>query len=116
MANQNDNGCFGCLAIIGLIGAFFLIKDVVWPWFYANRVIIGIVTAGLFVVGTLGTLCYIVGRNAISKQRFLSRYAKQINAKEQRTQESKRIVTGISRELTELETEVQRLSREAMSS
>ena len=115
MASKDDNEGCGCLAIAGLIGGYFLIKNIIWPWFDANKEAIGTWVIGLLSFGTLGTLFYIVMRSVVRKQRFLSKYGKWFNAKDQITQESKKILREVSNELTELECEVQRLLRDSMS-
>ena len=103
------------LSIIGLVVGLCIVKNVIWPWFNENReVATPWIVRGL-LLGISGLLCFFPLRSLIIKRRFLSKYGKLFDVKNQITRESKKVMKEISKELTSLEAQVQRLAQESRS-
>lgn len=103
----------GCLVIVGLIGGFLLVKNVIWPWVVDNKESVGSWAVVVLAVTAFAVIGFFPVRNILRKQRFLHLYGKRLEAKDRVAQESKKIVNEIASELAKLEAEVQCLSRDA---
>ena len=115
MTRKEEKQRWVVLSIIGLVVGFCIVKNVMWPWFNENReVATPWIVRGL-LLGIIVVSSFFPVRSMIRKERFLRLYGKSIDAKDQTTKESKKVLEGISNELSKLEAEVQRLSREARS-
>ena len=115
MTRKEEKQRWVVLSIIGLVVGFCIVKNVIWPWFNENReVATPWIVRGL-LLGISGLLCFFPLRSLIVKRRFLSKYGKLFDVKNQITRESKKVMKEISKELTSLEAQVQRLAQESRS-
>lgn len=115
MPRKEEKQRWVVLSIIGLVVGFCIVKNVVWPWFEENsEVVMSWIIWGL-VFGIMVVFSFSPVRSMIRKERFLRLYGKSFDAKDQTTKESMKVLGDISNELSKLEAEVQRLSRESRS-
>ena len=103
------------LSIIGFVIGLYFVENVIWPWFDENReVAMPWIVRGL-LLGLSGVICFFSLRGVIIKQRFLNKYERLFDVRNQVTNDSKKVMQDISKELTALEKEVQRLSQKSKS-
>lgn len=113
MTRKDEKQRWVVLSIIGLVVGFCIVKNVILPWFDENReVAIPWIVRGL-LLGISGLLCFFPLRNLIIKRRFLSKYGKLFDVKNQITSESKKVMQDISKELTALEKQLQSLVQDS---
>ena len=113
MTRKEEKQRWVVLSIIGLVVGFCIVKNVILPWFDENReVAIPWIVRGL-LLGISGLLCFFPLRNLIIKRRFLSKYGKLFDVKNQITSESKKVMQDISKELTALEKQLQSLVQDS---
>lgn len=113
MTRKDEKQRWVVLSIIGLVVGFCIVKNVILPWFDENReVAIPWIVRGL-LLGIFGLLCFFPLRNLIIKRRFLSKYGKLFDVKNQITSESKKVMQDISKELTALEKQLQSLVQDS---
>lgn len=115
MTRKEEKQRWVVLSIIGLVVGFCIVKNVIWPWFNENREVATPWIARGLLLGISGLLCFFPLRSLIIKRRFLSKYGKLFDVKNQITSESKKVMQDISKELTSLEAEIQHLAQESRS-